>query len=151
DAPSGTTCPSADCWELTNGTGYTMGSADGFTTTWPKFTPFAQRLTQDMFFISFTTNRAYGYEVEGAPQLWMFAVDTAQLTTGTDPSYPPVWLPYQRFEEQNLEPYWTEELPCKLILDDADAGTTSCTGCAMGEDCITNVEDNTCYCAAIVK
>jgi hypothetical protein len=144
DLEAPTTCPSADCWDLLQGTGYPMGDVNGFMSTWPKFTPFAQRESEDLFFISFTTRRAYGFQTTNQSQIWMFAVDAGLIGTAADPSYSPIWLPYQGTTEQNLAPYWTEKLPCQA---DPDGG---CVGCADGESCITNADNTSCHCASTI-
>ncbi len=139
------TCPGPDCWELTAGTRY--AAADAATvqghSTWPKFTPFAQGANKNLFFISFTSRLPYGFLTSGNSQLWMFAVDTERLASGGDPSYSPIWLPFQDPTDLSLTPYWTEELPCQ---SDAAGG---CTGCVTGEVCEVD-STNHCQCVASV-
>ncbi len=149
------TCPSANCFELTRGTTYTLDQAMGVGevagSTWPKFTPFAQGPDHHLMFISFTSRAAYGYlgaqaEDAGASatQLWMFAVDLTKLGQ-SDASSAPIWLPYQDLADGSLTPFWTEVLPCSA---DADGG---CKGCAGGEQCIVDNVKNTCQCSTVVK
>jgi hypothetical protein len=135
-------CP-GDCIELTNGTQYTVADAmaqRGQHATWPKFAPFAQGADEQTFFITYTSAIPYGLLTEGRVQLWMFAVDASKAGSG-DPSYAPIWLPYQDFEDESLAPYFTEVLPCNL---DPNGG---CGGCIEGlETCV--VTGSTCECRA---
>jgi hypothetical protein len=128
-----------------------MGTTPVAASTWPKFTPFAQGADHNLMFISFTSRVPYGYlgmqaEDAGASptQLWMFGIDVAQLGQG-DPSFAPIWLPYQELTDGSLTPYWTEVLPCSA---DANGG---CKGCAGGEQCLVDAAKNTCECATVVK
>ena len=140
-------CPGPTCYELTNGMQYSASQAqsgNGLQSTWPKFTPFAQGANDNVMFISFNTKVDYGFLSHGENQIWMFAVDTTKLGS-SDPSYAPVWLPYQDIEDGSLSPYWTETLPC-----DVDP-QGSCAGCVAGETCVVNEQANTCECQAIVN
>ncbi len=139
------TCPGPDCWELTAGTRYTPAQAATVQghSTWPKFTPFAQGANENLLFISFTSRLPYGFSTSGNSQLWMFAVDTDRLASGGDPSYSPIWLPFQDPSDLSLTPYWTEELPCQ---SDAVGG---CSGCVAGEVCEVD-SANHCQCVASV-
>ncbi len=145
------TCPGDGCWELTKGTQYSWAAAlssMGEFSTWPKFTPFAQGANNDLFFISFNSRIDYGFLAKNADglnttQMWMMGVDVSALAAGSDPSYAPVWLPYQDFEDEALTPYWTETLPCEV-----DAGG-ECAGCVNGEVCEVTA-NNECRCTTIV-
>jgi hypothetical protein len=139
------TCPGPDCWELTRGTRYApfeAATVQGHS-TWPKFTPFAQGSDQGLFFVSYTSRLPYGFFAEGNSQIWMFALDTSGLGAGADPSFSPIWLPYQAHDDLSLTPYWAEELPCQ-----SDAGG-GCRGCAAGETCKVDTA-NHCECVADV-
>lgn len=134
-------CPGASCKELTRGTQYSPADAAaglGHTSTWPKFTPFEQGSGGSVMFISFNSQIDYGYLASGQTQLWMFAVD---VTAAGDPSFAPVWLPYQDVDDGSLTPYWTETLPCS-------ADPTGCEGCVGTESCVINSEGE-CYCAVV--
>jgi hypothetical protein len=143
------TCPSDDCIELTNGTQYTWDTAlagQGKQSTWPKFAPFAQGENGNIFFIGFNTKIDYGFlsPIDDTTHLneneiWMFAVDVSKVGTG-DPSYAPVWLPYQDLYDGSITPYWTSILPCQ---SDPSGG---CTGCVAGEECIVDSTSNVCRC-----
>jgi hypothetical protein len=94
-------------------------------------------------FVSFTSRIDYGFAAKGQTQLWMAAVNTANLANG-DASYAPIWLPYQDVADKSLTPYWTETLACNK---DPNGG---CKGCVGGEDCMVDEQDN-CECRANVK
>jgi hypothetical protein len=136
-------CPGPSCYELTNGTQYTVAQAMtmGKHSTWPKFTPFAQGTNKSVMFISFTTGIDYGILAVNKNQLWMFAVDTSKISSG-DPSYAPIWLPYQDLNDSSFEPYWTETLPC---TSDPAGG---CKGCVDGEVCLVD-DANNCKCSTL--
>jgi hypothetical protein len=138
-------CPGPTCYELTRGTHYGVADAiakHGKGSTWPKFTPFDQAGGKVMF-VSFTSRIDYGFLVKGQAQIWMFAVDTSKLGT-EDPSYAPIWIPYQDFSDQSFTPYWTEVSPCK---SDPNGG---CSGCVGEESCIVDAQSS-CHCSVIVK
>ena len=140
-------CPGPTCYELTNGMQYSSAQASshtGLQSTWPKFTPFAQGDGGSVMFISFNTKVDYGFLSHGENQIWMFAIDTAKLGSG-DPSYAPVWLPYQDIDDGSLTPYWTETLPC-----DVDP-QGSCAGCVEGETCVVDEQANRCQCEGIIR
>jgi hypothetical protein len=148
-------CPGPDCFELPRGTSYTLeqalGSEPVAASTWPKFTPFAQREDDGLLFLSFTTRIPYGFlgahasaGAGHATQIWMFAIDTNKLGS-EDASYAPVWLPYQDLDDGSLTPYWTEVLPCST---DPEGG---CRGCVGGERCTVDLASNSCECRADVK
>jgi hypothetical protein len=137
-------CPGPECIELTRGTGYTPEEAfagAGKAATWPKFTPFSQGPSGALTFVSYTSHLPYGFHAGDKSQLWMFAVDTANMASASDPSYAPIWLPYQDENDGALTPYWTETLPCNL---DANGG---CSGCVTGEQCFVTTGDR-CECRA---
>jgi hypothetical protein len=140
-------CPGDECHELTNLTRYTPADAaarQGKHSTWPKFAPFAQGTDGKLFFIGYNSAIDYGFLASGVTQLWMSAVDLAQIGPGQDPSYAPIWLPYQELDDGSLTPYWTTELPCQL---DPGGG---CAGCVGDESCVVD-QNNNCRCETIVK
>jgi hypothetical protein len=106
---------------------YELGQASqtkGNVTSWPKFSPFSQ-LNGQLLFVGFSTKASYGYLLPGSEgsnsQLWLAAVDLRRLSTG-DPSWAPIWLPFQDLDQSNHLPYWTEAIGC---LGDADCGHDS--------------------------
>lgn len=144
-------CPGAACVDLVNGQQYTTDRAfvqrSAVGSTWPKFTPFAMApmpgAPKDVMWITVSSRAAYGlvsYE-NTSTQLWMFAIDVRKARMGMDPSYPPLWLPYQDPKDASLEGFWTEKLVCDIRPD----GT--CNGCVNGELCGTAL-DGSCFCYA---
>ncbi len=91
------------------------------TTSWPKFSPFTQ-LGGQLLFIGFSSKADYGFllrnSVAANSQLWLAAIDLRKLATG-DPSWAPIWLPFQEVTQSNHLPYWTEAIQC---LGPADCG-----------------------------
>lgn len=94
--------------------------------TWPHWAPGA---TSEYDWVVFSSERDYGHEITGmdvapgcqqldrdlaeAPithckQLWIGAISKAALAAGTaDPSAPPMWLPGQDPQADNVSPYWS--------------------------------------------
>ncbi len=89
--------------------------------TWPHWAPGD---TNDYYWIVFSSERDYGHEVTAAntapscvengvqqcKQIWIGAVDKQKVAAGApmvDPSAPPVWLPGQDTQADNISPYWT--------------------------------------------
>jgi hypothetical protein len=138
-------CPGTGCLELTRGMRYSPADAAagrGRQSTWPKFTPFAQGQDGNLMFVSMSSRIDYGFHEQvvgedGHSQLWLFAIDVSR---SGDPSYPPIWLPYQELLDGSLSPYWTTRLPCQA---DPQGG---CSGCVGEEAC--QVTGDTCFCSA---
>ena len=86
-------------------------------------------------FIVFQSGLDYGVLRKNAVdwlQLWMSAIDLA--SAGSDPSSPPVWLPFQDPAQKNLLPAWSDFIPC-----DAGCGTgASCDNSRMPARCVPN-------------
>jgi hypothetical protein len=94
---------------------YELGLATqglGTTASWPKFSPFSQ-LDGQLLFIGFSSRIDYGFLKRNAniPQLWLAAVDLRRLGSN-DPSWAPIWLPFQEVDQNNHLPFWTESLGC---------------------------------------
>jgi hypothetical protein len=110
----------------TGGRIYELGRATGgrgTTASWPKFTPFSQ-LGGQLLFVAFSSKADYGFLKRDAkiPQLWMAAIDLRRLsgpTPDSDPSWAPVWLPFQEVNQNNHLPFWTETLGC---VQDSECG-----------------------------
>jgi hypothetical protein len=97
-----------------------MNGSGDLDTTWPHWAPGS---TSDYDWIAFSTERPYGHEITQAntaagciqngvlecKQIWIGAISKAKLAAGMtmDPSSPPVWLPGQDTQADNLSPYWT--------------------------------------------
>jgi hypothetical protein len=137
-------CPGPTCYELPTGVGHTyeqaIGSAKVSESTWPKFAPFAQGANKTLMFIAYSSRRDYGFLSYGSTNMWMFAVDVSKLPS--DPSYAPLFLPFQNVDDGGLYPFWTEVLPCDVDPD----GT--CSGCVVGEKCVVNADRTLCSCRA---
>ena len=89
-------------------------------TTWPHWAPGE---TSDYYWVVFSSERDYGHEVTAAntatpcvangvqqcKQIWIGAIDKSKLNAGLtiDPSSPPMWLPGQDTQADNISPYWT--------------------------------------------
>lgn len=125
---------------------FTLDNASGpagSTTTWPKFSPFAQcpdgsdacAAGERIFFLTFSSKRDYGFLLKNSQserpssQLWLSAVALGRLNAAgeaaLDPSLPPVWIPYQDVRTHNHLGYWTEVVRCGPEL-----------GCDAAEDCV---------------
>jgi len=100
---------------------YELGNATqgvGHTSTWPKFAPFVQDQNQTLF-LTYNSKIDYGFILKNSalpaaqthPQLWFSAIDLTKLATG-DPSYAPIWLPFQEVIQNNHLGYWTEIVTC---------------------------------------
>jgi Tol biopolymer transport system component len=87
--------------------------------TWPHWAPGS---TADYYWIVYSSEQNYGHEVTAAntavkcvangvkqcKQIWIGAISKAALMAGIlDPSSPPVWLPGQDTQADNISPYWT--------------------------------------------
>jgi hypothetical protein len=112
---------------------YELQSASGpagSTSTWPKFAPFTQ---SGLMFLTFNSKLDYGLflpnNAGGVPQLWMTVIDPSNLQPGTDPSRPPVWLPFQDFKQKNYGSDWAMAIGC------GDAAS----GCGDNEICNAGV------------
>lgn len=101
---------------------YELGRATqgvGNASTWPKFSPFMQD-DGNVLFITFNSKIDYGATLKNSklmdqakPQLWMAGIDLRNLASG-DPSWAPVWLPFQAVDQNNHLGYWTEVVTCKV-------------------------------------
>ncbi len=92
--------------------------------TWPHWAPGA---TSDYQWVVFASQRDYGHKLTTAntspsciangvrqcKQIWIGAISKATLaaTPGVDPSAPPMWLPGQNYQTNNISPYWTADSP----------------------------------------
>lgn len=100
------------------------GMAD-LDTTWAHWAP---TVGSDYYWVVFSSERDYGHRItqgNTAPgcvangvlqckQIWIGAVARNKLTgvVTVDPSFPPMWLPGQDMEADNISPYWS--LPAGL-------------------------------------
>jgi hypothetical protein len=87
--------------------------------TWAHWSPAA---SNDYYWVVFSSERDYGHEVTAATapksckqngvtqckQIWIGAIAKAKLGAGSvDPSAPPMWLPGQDPQTDNISPYWS--------------------------------------------
>ncbi len=98
--------------------------------TWPHWAPGA---SDDYLWIVFASQRDYGHRVTLAntnpscvgngvmqcKQIWIGAIKKSQLpapgsSIAVDPSAPPVWMPGQDINANNISPYWT--LPAESVV-----------------------------------
>lgn len=94
------------------------GNVD-YDITWPHWAP---GQTTDYYWVVFSSERDYGHEVTAGhtnascvangvaqcKQIWIGAISRQALMSGQiDPSSPPVWVPGQDTQADNISPYWT--------------------------------------------
>ncbi len=75
------------------------------TNSWPHWGPLPD---DDVLWLAFSSKRAYGNIVSGAPQIWVTGFDPAQAALGLDPTWPAFWLPGQDPAQNNHIPVWTK-------------------------------------------
>ena len=98
------------------------GDAD-YDITWPHWAPGD---SADYYWVVFASERDYGHKVTRTntaascvangvtqcKQIWIGAISKAALASGAvDPSAPPMWLPGQNYQTNNISPYWTAGVP----------------------------------------
>jgi hypothetical protein len=109
----GQVCPGPTCFELAN-----ASQGTDLASSWPKISPIA--LEHDsVLFVTFSSKMDYGSILQNTgpgganrAQLWMSALDLRGANAGTDPSLPPVWLPFQDVTQANHLPFWTAIVAC---------------------------------------
>jgi hypothetical protein len=138
-------CP-GDCIELARGGQFSSGQQaqtvgqsgnPGPHATWPKFAPYTMGPNNNVMFITFTSKMNYATTTMPGDQLWMFGLD---LNQSGDPSYAPIWLPYQTPSDGGLAAFWAASAPCQ------SAAGGGCSGCRSGETCLVDETANTCTC-----
>ena len=98
-----------------------LANANGqgkLTNSWPKWSPFTGKYKGgELLWLTFSSSRDYGYrtsDTTGQPthfrQLWAIAFDPARAKAGKDPSFAPVWLPFQDTATSNHIGQWTEKV-----------------------------------------
>ncbi|MCS6915678.1 MAG: hypothetical protein RMK29_03565 [Myxococcales bacterium] len=86
------------------------------TNNWPKVAPFIQ--AGRIVFVVYSANYSWGFLGGTHPQLFMFAVDLAKARAGMgDPSYQPIWLPFQEQNTGNHSAIWTTDVVCVTDRD----------------------------------
>ena len=90
--------------ELDRASGPT-GSAD----SWARWSPFVQEHRGGkLMWFTFSSSRAYGNRLPaGRPQIWMTAFDPDHPT---DPTFPPLWVPFQDMSTGNHIAQWTTQI-----------------------------------------
>jgi Tol biopolymer transport system component len=99
------------------------GDAD-YDITWPHWAPGD---STDYYWVVFASERDYGHKltlgntspscvsngVKQCKQIWIGAIKKAALAAGggADPSAPPMWMPGQNFQTNNISPFWTARPP----------------------------------------
>lgn len=104
------------------------GVSTAFTASWPKVAPFSQA-DGNIFFVGFSSDADYGVLLDNAsheyylrkPQIWFSAIDLRQIASG-DPSWAPIWLPFQETSQTNHLPQWSTAIQC---LTNSDCGELS--------------------------
>src|SRR6185369_15987119 len=122
--PSGSGAPAAPV-ELAaaNAPGVGDAAAVDLTTSYPKWSPFAFRLSEEqaLFWVSFSSSRRYGLRApthggdhHGNPDgllIWMAGVDPDAVAAGRDGSFPAFCLPFQALTTSNHIAQWTSGVP----------------------------------------
>jgi hypothetical protein len=84
--------------------------------SWPKWSPLPHTYASGtVFWLTFSSRRAYGLRGVGNAQLWMVGIDTGRIAAGLDPSFASFWLPFQDPASGNHIAQWVEKIerqPC---------------------------------------
>lgn len=80
------------------------------TNNWPKFAPFLQN--NRIVFVVYSATYGWGFQTGRQPQLYMFGLDLDKARAGQDPSFQPVWLPFQEPSTSNHSAIWTTDVAC---------------------------------------
>ena len=85
--------------------------------SWARWSPFKGTYKGgDVLWLTFSSVRDYGLRVvkpaqgEHVRQLWLVGFDTARARSGLDPSFAPVWLPFQDVLASNHIAQWTTKV-----------------------------------------
>lgn len=97
-----------------------LNGGDGdLDTTWPHWAPTS---SSEYYWVVFSSERDYGHRATAATsppactangvlqckQIWIGAIAKSRLgQPGVDPSAPPMWLPGQATDADNISPYWS--------------------------------------------
>lgn len=105
-----------DCYDDSDATLFVMRATGGtpialeaankdlnLTNSWPRWGPLPD---DDVLWLTFSSRRAYGDLVSGAPQIWVAGFDPERAMNGDDPSWPAFWLPGQATSDNNHIPVW---------------------------------------------
>ena len=109
----------------TGGTPIELAIANGAgrnTVSWPKWSPFTTKVKGGtVMWVTVASNRDYGFrdvhphDANGNPnggvtQLWLVAFDPAKASANQDPSFAPVWLPFQDVTSSNHIGQWATQI-----------------------------------------
>ena len=97
-----------------NGTGRNIVS-------WPMWAPFRGTYKGgQVLWVTVASARDYGLRAlhtrdaqdnpAGVTQLWLVGIDVAKAAAGKDPSFAPVWLPFQDVQSSNHIGQWTTKI-----------------------------------------
>jgi hypothetical protein len=104
--------------ELARANGTIAGEAPKkLDNSWPKWSPFVGSYKSgDVLWLTFSSVRDYGFRTpvdasnNHVRQLWLVGFDTARARAGQDPSFAPIWLPFQETTTSNHIGQWTEKV-----------------------------------------
>jgi hypothetical protein len=131
--------PDGELWAVaaTGGTPVRLSTASNpGALSWPKWAPVVHAYYGgSIMWITFSSERAYGLRLAAGEQtqLWMTAVDLTKLGSGTDPSFPAFWLPFQAISGGNHIAQWS----LAVVRASCNGGTE----CPSREVC----QDGVCY------
>jgi hypothetical protein len=107
------------------GTPVELATANGTgrnTVSWPRWAPFKTSYKGgDLFWVTVAATRDYGFrathtlDAQGNPatgvtQLWLVGFDPAKAAAGADPSFAPLWLPFQDVTSSNHIGQWATKI-----------------------------------------
>ncbi len=83
----------------------------GLTNSWARWAPFVQeRGAESFYWLTFSSKREFGVRDAGHPQIWMAPFFPDRAASGSDPSAPALWLPFQELTTNNHIAQWTERV-----------------------------------------
>jgi WD40-like Beta Propeller Repeat len=94
----------------------TANATGDLDNSWPKWSPFAGSYKAgSILWFTMSSVRDYGFRVtttggNHVRQLWIVGFDPAKAKAGKDPSFAPVWLPFQDISSSNHIGQWTEKV-----------------------------------------
>jgi hypothetical protein len=94
----------------------TANATGDLDNSWPKWSPFGGSYKSgSILWFTMSSIRDYGFEVTTVAgnhvrQLWIVGFDPAKAMAGKDPSFAPVWLPFQDVASSNHIGQWTQKV-----------------------------------------